>query len=115
MSYILHRLPTYDDLLVVFMKRNLNDIHQSEKRIGWSCNGVEINKYKRENLLQLVPADIRGVSREIKYGAWNFQKRKIAHSFELEYEDLSVHELWYPKEERTGWLGGQITPTNKNF
>ena len=84
-----------EDILIVFMKRDINDVKYSKervKRIGKFCN--------RERRLN--DADKKAGRKEapFKYEDWEKQKKNIINWIEVEYESLCGHPLWVPKEER---------------
>ena len=90
-----------DDTLIVFMFRDIDDIARSEDRIGWA-----VGAYKELKSLGMISNHAikyrRGGGRTapLKYKLWTGQKTIIKHYLELEYESLSDHPLWVPKEKR---------------
>jgi len=77
---------------VVFMRRAVEDIVASEKRIKWQGQEKRLIKdyYRDEGIL---PA--------VKYEIWEkYQKPIITHAYDLEYESLSAHPKWIPKDQR---------------
>ena len=86
-----HLIATDDDL-VVFVWRPLGDIWKSESRIGWEYDTAEAMKYER----------LSG-SAELKQQYWTYQKTKIKNHMTVEYDLLSEHKMWVPKEKREGW------------
>jgi hypothetical protein len=95
--------------MIVLMKRSIEDIIASEKRIGWEFGaldelwkyGVAYNELRRE-AAEGIPISIR------KYEYWEKeQKDRIINSLELEYETLSAHPLWLPKETRADFAPEQ--------
>ena len=99
MAHMAEKLP--DDVLVVFMWRSLTDIHASEKRIGWTAEHRELPHYDGYG----------GPAAERKYKHWEKQKADIMYWMELEYEDLSAHPLWVPKDRRQGFAATQTKET----
>lgn len=89
MSHMLH-LFARPDTLVVFMMRDIDAIIASQKRIKWTGKSREMKKYGKK----------KGVISEIKYEAWEQQKKQIPHWIELRYTDLSQHQMWKEKDER---------------
>jgi len=82
-----------DDTLIVFMKRDAEDILASQKRINWQQK-TEVSKYNKSG----------GIISLIKYNEWEGRQRPIIkHWLELEYESLVKHSLWIPKEKRTNF------------
>lgn len=91
-----------DDIAVVLMRRPLEDILMSERRIDWTGEAQELARY---------PNGQSPVA-QVKYEYWDQVQRKfVAHPFEIEYEGLSWHPLWVPKEERGGWGKRQTSAT----
>ena len=92
---------TTDDMLVVFMFRDIEDIARSEDRVDWSVGvynelynyGFRVNEAKRYR-------QAGGRTAPLKYKRWKIQKQMIEHHIDLEYESLSKHSLWIPKEQR---------------
>ena len=83
---------------IVMMIRNIDDIHASERRIGWWFNDLEAIKYWDWTEQERPMGDIA----RLKYDYWWLvcQEWKEDSWFEVEYESLSAHPLWIPKEER---------------
>lgn len=82
------------DVAIVLMRRNIEDIVASEKRIGWFGgihHAFELRRYGLEE----------GNIAEAKYRYWEETQRDLIHNpFEVEYESLAAHPMWIPKEER---------------
>ena len=116
-----------DDTLVIFMTRNKDDILKSMMKISngkcKSCGqdySYELNdlqmertleKYKINYQSEKVDENIELVFHEltksdkttidISYSMWyGYQRQRIKNSIELEYESLSQHPMWIPKEQR---------------
>jgi hypothetical protein len=88
-----------EDSAVVLMRRNIDDIINSQKRIKWSKEWLERIRYDQS----------QGIISEIKYDFWEkFQKNKIANAFEIEYSSLKTHPLWIDKKERRNFSPMQI-------
>ena len=81
-----------DDVAIVLMRRDVADIVASEERIKFQRKRApELTQYGRKD----------GVLSEVRYDYWEKHQRPyIAHAFEIEYESLSEHPLWVPKEQR---------------
>ena len=90
-----------DDTLIVFMFRDLDDIADSEDRMGWTVGDYqELYKFGMTvNQARMFRRD-GGRTAPLKYKLWAGQKTVIKHYLELEYESLSDHPLWIPKEKR---------------
>lgn len=98
-----------EETMIVLMRRSIEDIIASEKRIGWEFGaldelwkyGVAYNELRRE-AAEGIPISIR------KYEYWEKeQKDRLFNSLELEYETLSAHSLWLPKETRADFAPEQ--------
>lgn len=88
MRYI-HDVP--DDVMVVVMRRSIEDILASQERIGWNDEKVELRKYGKS----------QGIVAQVKYDWWNKHKHfGPKHWVEVNYEDMSGHPLWVEKEDR---------------
>lgn len=95
-----------NDVLIIFMRRDVNDIIASQNRIGWGVGNErgEFNKYKDKFGATQAPVS------KVKYKYWEKEQRdKIKNWKEIEYESLSKHELWIPKEKRTEFASSQTT------
>lgn len=80
-----------EKVAIVVMRRNIEDIIASQERIGWIFEPVELLKYKAK----------AGPVAKVKYLWWeHYQRPVIKHAYEVEYESLSAHPLWIPKEQR---------------
>ena len=117
-----------DEVLVIFMVRDKNDILKSKKKItGGVCGtcgreyGFELNekqrtkifkKYRQHIISKHDDKDVTLAYPELTksdkttidtlYSMWyGFQKHRIKNAIELEYDSLSSHHLWIPKEQRT--------------
>jgi hypothetical protein len=77
------------DILVVLMRRDLDQIHRSAQRIGWAKdlggNTTELRKFGLSE----------GDSAAVKYAYWD-QHTKSVPFIELEYESLTGHPLYVP-------------------
>ena len=91
-----------DDTLIVFMFRDLDDIAKSEDRMGWTV-GVyqELYKFGMSVTQARMYRQGGGRTAPLKYELWTGQKTVIKHYQELEYESLSAHPLWIPKNQRS--------------
>lgn len=87
-----------DDTAIILMKRNIQDIISSQKRINWGYEKLELARYDQTE----------GDIAEIKYKYWReTQKNKITNAFEIDYESLSVHPLWINEQERRSFRPNQ--------
>ena len=91
-----------DDVLVIFMIRDVSDIQQSEQKmmheggepVNWA--GIQLTETRLYNTGQIgKPISM------IKYENWEHQKPKIKHWLELSFEDLRSHPMWI--EDRKGF------------
>lgn len=93
-----------DDVLVVFMRRAVEDIITSQKRIGWSS----AFKYEGGERRNYNAADIDMPIAEIKYFIWDhLQRGRIKHAMDIPYESLSKHPLWVPGNLRGNFKSHQ--------
>jgi hypothetical protein len=95
-----------DDTAIVFMRRNTEDISASQKRVDWNWEQVELIQYDRQD----------GIVAEVKYQFWKeYQRERVAHAFEVEYESLAAHPLWVPEHLRQDFEAGQTTHQDKTL
>jgi len=91
---------------VVFMRRNVDDIHRSQKRINWEWDEAEKKQYKKLFAEERPGVNIdfnRRIS-AIKYIFWDsYQKSRVKNKFEIAYESLSTHPMWLSKDQRKGF------------
>ena len=95
---------------VVLVKRPVEDVAASQKRINWRYEGYEKDKYREllkhnpwlpisQGLLDGFPIAV------IKYHYWQkWQRKEIERWFglalEVDYDSLEGHPLWVPREQR---------------
>jgi len=80
-------------IFVVLMRRELEDIHASERRIRWAeVYGGNVTELAKFGLTEGDPASV-------KYGYWDSHPKSVP-ILELEYEALRRHPLWVPDEQR---------------
>lgn len=108
MSHIIHEVAT-DDTLVVFMIRDLDDIVASERRINWTIGPYkELANYGLPRQAARRYRQHGGQVAPLKYAYWwGTQRAQVPHYLELEYESLSAHPLWVPKERRANFKARQ--------
>lgn len=102
-------------LSVLIVRRDVEQIVASCKRINWSAKG-EIRKYTSRP--EFAPYMARGAH----VAAWKysvldgFQRPLIralvgdGYYYQVAYEDLSAHALWLPADERKGWEWDRTAP-----
>lgn len=101
-AHICHTLP--EDTVIVFMRRDVQDIKKSQKRIGWAYEQIEMDKYP--------PKYHRGSIAETKYYYWeSVQRGLIKYPYEIEYESLREHPLWV--EGRQEFTARQWSPNDR--
>ncbi len=94
-----------DDVAIVLMRRSIEGIIASQKRIGWRGEWLELARYDRSD----------GVIAEVKYQFWEeYQREQIKHAFEIEYESLAKHPLWVPTYLRRNFEIGQTAVLDKD-
>jgi len=105
MSAFMDEYDFNDQEVVIFMRREINDIINSQKRINWPSE-LEIvkynNKFKKFEDLNTEFTKDTPIS-NVKYSVWDFyQKTKLEEDrfYDLEYSSLSDHELFLPKKKR---------------
>lgn len=95
-----------DDVAVVWMKRKVEDIIASERRIGWAFEAHELSQY------HLKPN--HGPISKVKYHFWDkVQRHLIKNKFEVEYESLKDHPLWVDKDQRRKFDAYQVGPDKR--
>lgn len=108
LSHCLHEVNLFD-AAVIFIMRKVEDIIESQERIGWverESNEIEYFNYEKQFNFDIKRKPIS----KLKYEIWNqFQKPKIDHSFNLSYSSLSNHDLFIPKEKRENFGSWQIS------
>ena len=90
------------NVAIVLMRRDVQGIIASEKRVGWTGsihNKWELGHYGLNE----------GNIAEVKYQFWEETQRDlIDNPFEVEYESLAAHPMWIPKEERINFRTTQF-------
>jgi hypothetical protein len=90
-------------IFIVLMRRDLEDIHASARRIGWTENfGGNTTELKKFGLTE-------GDSAAVKYDYWNTHEKSAPH-MELEYESLRAHPMYVPEEQRKSFGHWQTQP-----
>ena len=85
------------------MNRPLEDILASQRRINWT-DEIEVRPYQEMKLFDM--------SLPIAHIKYQYAERILARQRRIEYMDydsLSEHPLFIPKEDRTGFHPSQIT------
>jgi hypothetical protein len=90
--------PPSDDVLVVMIRRALEDIRRSERRIRWECSAVELARLGRTS----------GDAALLKYEYWD-QHKKPRHWRAVAFQDLIEHPLFLPRSARSRFLPKQTT------
>jgi len=82
----------YPEVLIVVMRRNVDDIIASQKRINWSeaSEKHELKKYGKTE----------GIISKIKYDYLDSIKSNIKNLIEVEYHSLANHPLFIRKQDR---------------
>ena len=90
------------DMAVVFMQRDQTDIQKSQDRIGWTGREADW-----QNGQYFFPSTF-SVPHAVYYG-WILHQKPMMQVpyFEIEYESLSAHPLWVPKEKRVNFTNRQ--------
>jgi len=95
MSRWVHEIAAeHGPLAVVWMRRDIADIIASQERIDWDGEDIEKRQYREK----------QGPISAIKYRFWDTCQRYIVPTYyEVDYDDLYVHPLWVPTEQREKW------------
>ena len=90
------------DMAVVFMHRPTAEVQRSQDRIGWTEREA-----KWQNGQYFYPEG-SSVPNNV-YDAWILHQKPMMQVpyFEIEYESLSSHPLWVPKEKRVSFTNRQ--------
>jgi len=88
-------------IFVVLMRRDLDDIHRSMKRIGWHSAGGNVLELERFGLSE-------GDSAALKYRYWDEHEKKQPFA-DVEFEALAGHPLFIGSSERAHFLPKQTT------
>lgn len=92
---------------VVMMRRIVEDIRESEDRIGWreKYGGANLRIEQHKYALRFgIYGDNIAL---IKYYCWDNLQKQYCTSFDLDYESLRGHPLWKEKEERQEFTARQ--------
>jgi hypothetical protein len=102
MSSVAHYLA---DCEVVFMRRPLPDIRESERRIGWQKRFRELEMVRYFHAVSYIP----GASAALKLQMWAEHQKSVLglRGHELEYDSLAGHRLWVDKEARANFTNWQ--------
>lgn len=103
LSAVCHRL----NVPIVFMRRSLIDIVQSQRRINW-----QEENYEKRQYFYTGPKPIA----QVKYEAWDrFQKPELGElAFDVDYESLRSHPLWVDQEARRDFGPRQTEPISQS-
>lgn len=81
-----------ENTLVVWMRRPVDEIIASQKRIRWQGESIE-----RERLGLFEYDTPIAVA---KYAWWAANKHRMAHTLEIDYASFAQHRLWIAPEQR---------------
>ena len=91
-----------EDTLIVWMRRDLNDILSSQARVNWTAREEWRERVKYNGMRNKQPIAA------IKIDFWERVQRPVVENYlEVEYDSLSAHPLWIPEEQRRGWHAKQ--------
>jgi len=99
-----------NDIFIVFMRRDVADIVNSQNRINWG--EIEINYIKDiyRNKFKNHTIDFTKPISEIKYQVWDIEKLNILNKYvDFNYTDLKLHKRWVDKDKRTGFNPHQVS------
>ena len=101
MCRYVHEFGKVDGLAIVLMRRPVEDIIASERRIGMPTYNPELKRYGKAN----------GVIDDIKYRYWDeHQVDEIQNVYELPYAKLKDHSLYVPISSRRHFAPKQWKP-----
>jgi hypothetical protein len=85
--------------LVVFMRRDVNEIVRSEQRIGWNQQQWELANYFRDS----------GTISAVRYECWEKYQQGLMEVpwIELAHASLAGHRLWVESEKRRNFSDHQ--------
>ena len=118
MCHLLHKLDL-EDILVIFLKRKLEEISESKQRISLDnqknyMRGVHMEEddFEKSKFLKSEIPNINFYDdiSKIKIDVWdNFQSKEVANKFELTYEDIERYfpKSWVTKKDRLNFLPRQ--------
>ena len=89
----------FPDVSFIIIRRNVEDILKSQKRIDWK------DRQERDNL-RISESDPRPIA-QIKYELWDSWKKYLPNYQEINYEDLRTHRLWVEPELRKNFHSKQ--------
>lgn len=99
-----------DGTAVVFMRRPVENIIASQRRVKWTDGAREKRPYaERPEFTGMV--NVARPIAEIKYRVWDeWQHARTQNAFELQYESLAAHPLWIERERRATFTAWQTEP-----
>lgn len=112
----LHNIVNYlDDVLVVFMYKNLDEIKDYSTRNSFVRNQTHL--YEISTRTQIIDRDFPDLNflknwniEEATYFLWESKQKKLMKNYiELEHQSLSEHKLWVSKENRRHFKEWQIS------
>lgn len=98
------------EFALVIMRRDLNEIHSSEERIGWrtAYNGANVQAENDRYQATFGVTAKDGNVAAMKYEIWETRQKSLCHNaFELQYNSLKSHPLF--KTARAHFGGRQWT------
>lgn len=94
-------------IFVILMRRDLDDIHASERRIEWE------RRFKGNTRELAMLGHSQGDSARLKYEYWD-SSPKPARFMELCYESLAGHPLYIAQEQRADFDCKQTTASRRD-
>lgn len=89
----------FPDVTFVVIKRNVEDILKSQKRISWSDDMERAHMNVAKN-------DVRPIA-EIKYCLWDKWKNDLPSWVEYSYYDFELHPYWVGEDLRLNFTSKQ--------
>lgn len=96
MMHLVRTVPS--DCLVVVVRRPLDAIGASERRICWDGERLEVGRFSGVEV-DVTAGESRAAA--VKYAWWADHRSDVPHWVEVDYESLSDHPLWV--EDREGF------------
>jgi hypothetical protein len=111
----LHNITEFlDDVLVVFMYKNLDEIQDYSVRNNFVKNQTHLYEFQtRSEIIDRDFPDLDYLKKwdieEMTYFMWEAKQRKLIKNFiEIEHSSLEGHELWVPREKRRHFKEWQV-------
>lgn len=94
------------DVLVVVVRRDLESIYASQRRIDWQFEAMELRQF---GLHPVYDNGCRPRAAAVKYAYWDWGTRPPIY-VEVNYDDLRTHTLWVDPGDRERFAPKQTAP-----